>query len=117
VFAPEAVVLDFPVRAGGLLGLRPKAFRAASSDMVAVNDALPGYVSRYPSLDKPIGILFGTGDRVLDYRKHGEAMKAPCPALDLELIEGGHMLLITAPDRCASLIRRIATREQARHGA
>jgi pimeloyl-ACP methyl ester carboxylesterase len=110
VFAPEAVVPDFPLRAGGILGLRPKAFRAASSDAVAIKGVLPGYVSRYPSLDKPIGILFGTSDRLLDYRKHGQAMKASCPALDLELMEGGHMLPMTAPDRCASLIRRIAAR-------
>ena len=112
VFAPEAVVPDFPLRAGGILGLRPKAFCAASSDVVAINDALPGYVSRYPSFDKPIGILFGTADRLLDYHKHGQAMKASCPALDLELIEGGHMLPMTAPDRCASFIRRIAARQQ-----
>jgi pimeloyl-ACP methyl ester carboxylesterase len=111
VFAPEAVVPDFALRAGGILGLRPKAFCAASSDIVAINDGLPGYVSRYPSLDKPIAILFGTADRVLDYRKHGEAMKASSPALDLELMEGGHMLPMTAPDRCASLIRRIAARQ------
>jgi pimeloyl-ACP methyl ester carboxylesterase len=112
VFAPEAVVPDFPLRAGGLLGLRPKAFCAASSDIVAINDVLPGYVGRYPSLDKPLGILFGTGDRLLDYRKHGQAMKASCPALDLELVEAGHMLPMTAPDRCADLIRRIAARQQ-----
>jgi pimeloyl-ACP methyl ester carboxylesterase len=112
VFAPEAVVADFPLRAGGILGLRPRAFRAASSDIVSINDVLPGYVNRYPSLDKPIGILFGTADRLLDYRKHGLAMKASCPALDLELIDSGHMLPMTAPDRCAALIRRIAARQQ-----
>jgi pimeloyl-ACP methyl ester carboxylesterase len=112
VFAPEAVVPDFPLRAGGILGLRPQAFRAASSDIVAINDVLPGYVSRYPSLDKPLGILFGRSDRLLDYRKHGQAMKACYPALDLELIDGGHMLPMTAPDRCAALIRRIAARQQ-----
>jgi pimeloyl-ACP methyl ester carboxylesterase len=112
VFAPEAVVRDFPLRAGGILGLRPRAFRAASADVVAINDVLPGYVRRYPSLDKPIGILFGTGDRLLDHRKHGEAMRVCCPALDLELIDGGHMLPMTAPDRCAALIRRIAARQQ-----
>jgi pimeloyl-ACP methyl ester carboxylesterase len=118
VFAPDAVVPDFPFRAGGILGLRPNAFCAASADIVAINDVLPGYVSRYPSLDKPIGILFGTGDRLLDHRKHGQAMTASCPALDLEVMEGGHMLPITAPDRCASLIRRIAARQEtARRGA
>jgi pimeloyl-ACP methyl ester carboxylesterase len=112
VFGPEAVVPDFALRAGGLLGLRPKAFCAASSDIVAIGDVLPGCVSRYPSLDKPIGILFGTGDRLLDYRKHGQAMKASCPALDLELVEGGHMLPMTAADRCAALVRRVAARQQ-----
>ena len=111
-FAPEAVVPDFPLRAGGLLGLRPKAFYAASSDIVAINDVLPAYVKRYPSLDLPLGVLFGKADRLLDYRTQGEAMKASCPALDLELVDGGHMLLMTAPDRCAALIRRIAARQQ-----
>jgi pimeloyl-ACP methyl ester carboxylesterase len=112
VFAPEAAVPDFAVRAGGLLSLRPKAFCGASSDIVAINDVLPAYVSRYPSLDKPIGILFGTADRLLDHRKHGQAMKASCPALDLELVEGGHMLPMTAADRCAALLRRVAARRQ-----
>ena len=56
-------------------------------------------------------ILFGEDDRLLDYRKQGETMKASCPALDLELIDGGHMLPMTAPDRCAAFIRRIAARQ------
>jgi pimeloyl-ACP methyl ester carboxylesterase len=111
VFAPEAVAPGFPLRAGGLLGLRPKAFYATSSDLVAINDALPAYARRYPSLDLPFGIVFGKDDRLLDYRQQGEAMRAACPALDLELIEGGHMLPMTAPDRCAALIRRIAARQ------
>lgn len=38
-------------------------------------------------------------------------MKASCPALDPKLIDG-HMLPMTAPDRGAALIRRIAAREQ-----
>ncbi len=112
VFAPEAVVPGFPLRAGGLLGLRPKAFRAASSDIVAINDVLPAYATRYPSLDLPLGILFGKDDRLLDYQRQGESMRVPCPALDLEIVEGGHMLPMTAPDRCAALIRRIAARQQ-----
>ena len=39
-FAPEAVAPDFPLRAGGLLGLRPRAFYATSSDLVAINNVL-----------------------------------------------------------------------------
>jgi hypothetical protein len=39
-FAPEAVAPDFLLRAGGLLGLRPRAFYATSSDLVAINNML-----------------------------------------------------------------------------
>jgi pimeloyl-ACP methyl ester carboxylesterase len=112
VFGQEPAPADFPVRAGGLLGLRPKAFCSASSDAVLAEHALPNYVARYGSLALPVGMLFATGDRLLDYRAHGEAMKAKYPALDLELMEGGHMLPMTAPARCAALIRRVATRQQ-----
>ena len=112
VFAPDTVVPDFALRAGGLLSLRPNSFISASSDIVALRDELQRYIKRYPSLDVPAGILFGTEDNILDHRKHGEAMKAACPALDLELIKGGHMPLIIVPDRCEALIRRVAARQQ-----
>jgi pimeloyl-ACP methyl ester carboxylesterase len=112
-FAPEEVAPGFATRAGGLLGLRPQAFYGASSDLVAISNVMPSYMRRYGSLKVPFGMLYGRGDRVLDYRANGEAVKAVLPALDLELIEGGHMLLMTAPDRCAALIRRIASRQKA----
>jgi len=112
VFGPEPPPADFPIRAGGLLGLRPKAFCSASSDAVLAEYVLPAYVARYGSLALPMGMLFAKGDRLLDYRAQGEAMKAVCPALDLELMEGGHMLPMTAADRCAGLIRRVAVHQR-----
>jgi pimeloyl-ACP methyl ester carboxylesterase len=112
VFGPEPAPADFPFRAGGLLGLRPKAFCSASSDAVLAEYVLPNYVARYGSLALPMGMLLAKGDRLLDYRAQGEAIKAFCPALDLELMDGGHMLPMTAPDRCAALIRRVAKRQQ-----
>lgn len=117
VFAPEPAPADFPMRAGGLLGLRPSAFYATSSDMVAVSDVLPGYMARYKSLEIPMAMLFGRGDRLLDYRAQGEAMKIVRPALDLELVEGGHMLPMTQPDRCVALVRRVAERQQGTQAA
>jgi pimeloyl-ACP methyl ester carboxylesterase len=108
VFAPERAPTDFMRRAGGPLGLRPSAFCSASSDVVLTLSVLPKYVARYASLALPMGMLFARGDRLLDYRAQAEAMKASCPTLDLELMDGGHMLPMTAPDRCAALIRRVA---------
>ena len=46
VFGPEPAPSDFPVRAGGLLGLRPRAFCSASSDAVLANHVLP--IGTYP---------------------------------------------------------------------
>jgi len=117
VFAPETAPADFPMRAGGLLGLRPKAFYATSSDMMAVSDVLPGYMARYKTLSLPMAMLYGTGDRLLDYRAQGEAMKIVCPALELEVVEGGHMLPMTQADRCAALVRRVAERQKAAQAA
>jgi len=108
VFAPESAPADFPMRAGGLLGLRPKAFYATSSDLMAVEAVLPGYVARYKGLNIPMAMLYGRGDRLLDYRAQGETMKATCPALDLEVMDGGHMLPMTVPDRCVAMVRRVA---------
>ena len=39
---------------------------------------------------------------------HGQATKDKIPGLDFELIEGGHMLPVTAPDPVADFIRRVA---------
>jgi pimeloyl-ACP methyl ester carboxylesterase len=108
VFAPDAVPSDFPTRGGGLLGVRPSAFYGASSDIVVINEVLPGYMARYHSLDIPLAILFGRGYHVLDFRDQAEAMKVKIPAMELELMEGGHMLLVAAPDRCVALVRRVA---------
>jgi pimeloyl-ACP methyl ester carboxylesterase len=108
VFAPEKVPPDFIKRGGGALGLRPKAFCATSTDLEAVNDGFDAMIRRYPTLTVPVGILFGTGDELLDYRVHGKATKDQIPGLDLELIEGGHMLPVTQPEAAADFIRRIS---------
>ena len=112
VFGPDAVPADYPIRGGGLLGLRPNSFYSTSSDLVAASEDVPGMMKRYGALAIPLGMLFAKGDLILDYRRQGEAMKQQCPALDLVLMEDhGHMLPLTAPDATADLIRRVAARQ------
>ena len=113
VFAPEPVPADFPFRAGGLLGLRPKAFFSTSLDAVSVENVLPNYVSRYDSLNLPMGMLFARGDEVLNYRAQGEAMKAAYPALDLRS-DGRRPH--AADDRARSLCRVDPPRRRAAAG-
>jgi pimeloyl-ACP methyl ester carboxylesterase len=111
VFGPQAVPADFGTKGGALLGLRPGAFITASADLIAVPEDLKGMPGRYKSLTQPVGILFGTGDRILNPQTHGKALAAKLPGADLEMIEGeGHMVLICSAERSAQFIARMAQR-------
>jgi pimeloyl-ACP methyl ester carboxylesterase len=110
VFRPDAAPADFDRAAGGLLALRPGHFFAASSDLVGVNDDLPGMVERYPSIRVPVGILFGRHDAILNYQDHGIAMQSKIRGSTVSLVDGGHMLPITAPDETARWIAEFARR-------
>jgi pimeloyl-ACP methyl ester carboxylesterase len=105
IFSPEPAPADFPTRAGGILGLRPRSFYNTSSDMRAVNLDLWAMVGRYSSLHLPVRILYGTSDEVLSPQVHGEALKAKSSMVSLQLVPGGHMLPITAPDLTANFIK------------
>jgi pimeloyl-ACP methyl ester carboxylesterase len=108
IFSPELAPADFPTRAGGILGLRPRSFYNTSSDMRAVNLDLWAMVGRYSSLQVPVRILYGTNDEVLDHRVHGDTMKTKSSMVSLDLVAGGHMLPITAPDLTAKFIKTAA---------
>jgi pimeloyl-ACP methyl ester carboxylesterase len=110
VFRPDAVPADFATAAGGMLAMRPGQFFAASSDLVAVNDDLPAMMQRYASIRVPVGILFGRSDQILSHEEHGIAMQSKIEGLTLCIVEGGHMLPITAPDTTARWIAEFARR-------
>lgn len=111
VFGPQEPPADYMTEGGGWLGLRPSHVYGASTDIVdLVHDPAP-IEGRYGEIGVPVGILYGTADRVLDHRKHGAEMVGRIPNLDLELAEGvGHMPQFADPERTAAFIRRIAGR-------
>ncbi len=110
VFAPEAVPADFATRGGGLLGLRPSHFIAACTDLAAIPEDLPRLVQGYGTMRLPVSILYGRSDRILDPAAQGATLAAELPGAELTLIEGGHMLPVTAPKRTAQFIREAAAR-------
>ncbi|WAT26030.1 alpha/beta fold hydrolase [Pseudomonas sp. GXZC] len=111
VFAPDSAPDDFATRGGGLLGMRPDNFYAASSEIALVNNDLPGMVTRYPQLTLPISLIYGAQDKVLDFRKHGQALADKVPGLKLQVVEGrGHMLPITATARVVEAVHHLAKR-------
>jgi pimeloyl-ACP methyl ester carboxylesterase len=109
LFDPEAVPRHFATRGGGLLTLRPSHFIAACTDLAAIPEDLSEMAQRYASMQLPVSILYGRGDTILSPRDQGEALAAKLPGARLTLIEGGHMLPLTQPDRTAQFIREAAT--------
>ncbi len=111
VFGPQKWPEDYIVAGGGMLGLRPSHFYATSSDIVAIEQDLGAIETRYCEIALPAAMMFGTADRVLDYRRHGLPMRDKVAGLDFELLEGqGHMLQFMAGDAVAGMIRRTAER-------
>jgi pimeloyl-ACP methyl ester carboxylesterase len=97
--------------------LRPCSFIGASADLMGTSAELGEMPSRYEELTVAVGILYGTGDRILDPALHGNGLAANVAGADLELIEGGgHMILITSADRAAAFIVRMAQRAVAAEG-
>ena len=97
VFVPETMPRDFPFKGGGLLGLRPHVFYAASSDLVSAPEDLPDMERRYASMTVPVDVLYGRGDRILNVKRQGEALKQKLDRVNLRIIDGGHMLPVTQP--------------------
>jgi pimeloyl-ACP methyl ester carboxylesterase len=114
LFGPQPISADFATRGGGLLSLRPRAFIGASTDLMAAEQDLAGMPARYQELTMPVGILYGTEDRILDPALHAQEFATKVPGTDLELIVGaGHMLLISSADQVAAFVARIAQRAAA----
>jgi pimeloyl-ACP methyl ester carboxylesterase len=108
VFGPDPVPSDFGTRGGGLLGLRPKSFIGASRDLQALPDTLPQQQARYGRLSVPVHVLYGRGDRILDWKSNGQGLVDAAPDATLTLIDGGHMLPVTHPQQCADFIEGVA---------
>jgi pimeloyl-ACP methyl ester carboxylesterase len=108
VFGPEQAPGDYATRGGGLLTLRPSHFVAACADLAAISEDLAGMTQRYATMQLPVRIIYGRDDRILNHQEQGETLAAIVPGAKLTLIDGGHMLPITAPGVVAQFIREAA---------
>ena len=94
-----------------MLNLRPRSFINACRDFMAIHEEQADLTAGYSGITVPVGMLYGTGDRILDPAEHRAALTAKLPLAECELIEGaGHMIPISSADRCAQFIARMAQR-------
>lgn len=109
VFGPQKWPEDYIIAGGGMLGLRPSHFFATSSDIVAIEQDLGAIEKRYGEITVPAAMMFGSGDRVLDHKRHGLPMRDKIAGLDFVLLDGhGHMLQFMAKGEVADLVKRTA---------
>jgi len=110
-FGPEPVPPDYSERGGGLMSLCPHHLIAASRDLQAIPERLPAMSARYHELRIPVQVLFGRQDRILNWKKNGQALVNKVPQATLTLVDGGHMLPVTQVALCADFIQSVATIE------
>ena len=110
VFAPETPPADFPTRGGGALSARPAAIAAAAADLGHAAGDMAGIAARYADLAVPTAILFAREDQVLGPDLHGHHTAGIIPGARIKVIEGGHMIPVTAPDACARFVADASAR-------
>ncbi len=110
VFAPEIPPADFAVRGGGALSQRPSNIAAASADLAAAHGEMAAIAARYGELTMPTSILFGREDAILSPTLHGHRTAAAIPGARIEVIEGGHMIPITAPGATIDFVTAASAR-------
>ncbi len=93
MFAPEPVPAGYLERVPRELIVRPSQIRADSEDAVSMIPAARRASKRYASLDLPVVLLAGTGDRVVRQSSQSVRLHKVLPNSRLKLINGaGHML-------------------------
>lgn len=111
VFGPQKPPEDYAIAGGALSLLRPSHFYATSTDLVAVAETMKDQETRYGELKLPVGVFFGTADRVIDFEENGAWLKGRVADLDLEVLEGvGHMPHYSEADKAEAFIRRMAAK-------
>ncbi len=108
VFGPDPAPADFATRGGGLHAARPSHLAAGIADLTAIEGTMPAWSARYRAITVPVAGRFGRGDRILDPRAHGEALREACPGATLPMVDGGHMLPVSAPDGVERWLRAFA---------
>ncbi|MFM8517531.1 MAG: alpha/beta fold hydrolase [Nevskiaceae bacterium] len=107
VFGPESPPPGYTLKAGGLLSLRPSQFVAAAEDLEGVVASYRDISSRLAEVadsSRPMGMLFGREDRVLDHDTHVRFLQSALPQIRVDSVSGGHMLPLTQPNLVARFI-------------
>jgi pimeloyl-ACP methyl ester carboxylesterase len=106
VFAPDPVPEDFAIRGGAALTVRPASFLQGSFEIGIGKLEMERQSPRYGDIRMPAAILYGRQDALLDPELHGRKTADAIPGATIEMIDGGHMLLISHAAETEAWLRR-----------
>ena len=112
VFEPAPVpphFWNFPVE----LALRPQHLQASADDMNVMRRDAEIMIARYHTMDMPIALFCGEGDRIIDAIGQALAFQRECPHATLTVLPGtGHMIHHTHTHEIARAIEAMSLRTQ-----
>lgn len=89
--------------------IRPSQIRAESQDAVTMMPAAAALRDRLPRLRRPVVIMAGASDHILDHESHAVWLHHRIPGSTLRVLPGvGHMIHYAVPGQVAEAVGRLA---------
>lgn len=104
IFPNGELPKGFGSKGGGYVSSDYLSFYYASCDLAGLENYLLPLTKRYSEIKQPVSILYGTEDRVLDPKIHGELMKQKVSRVQFQTMKGGHMLIATDAEKVNQFI-------------
>ncbi|AZN73185.1 alpha/beta hydrolase [Georhizobium profundi] len=109
VFAPNPMPSDYVELTGPQLVLRPKAFRANSTDVANLKDYVERISLRYPEIMAPAVVITGNRDEIVLPEIHSQGLARDLPNSELvEINNLGHKPDYVARDIAIAAIEKLA---------
>jgi pimeloyl-ACP methyl ester carboxylesterase len=89
---------------------RPKKVKWYSVDDALLNQSLPTFAERYPSIEVPVAIVTGDSDQIVPSDENAERLYKALPHSHLSVLpQTGHQIPFTRPDAVMAAIDHVAT--------
>jgi pimeloyl-ACP methyl ester carboxylesterase len=110
-FAPAEVTPEFKSHFPLDMSLRPSQIRASAEETALMTSAAAKFQNRYSSVNLPVFIIAGAGDRIVNVDKQSRRLARDIPGSTLLILPGlGHMLHHSAPDEVMAAVETISHR-------
>jgi len=111
IFQPHAVTERFAREFPTEMALRPGQIRASAADTAMMVPGAASFQGRYAELHRPVTVLTGTGDRIVDPERQSVRLADELPDAELRLLPDlPHMVHHIDPGALVAAVDSVATR-------